>query len=135
MNSSLLHRTGALLRILLVLCIVSATFLALAHSVHAAPAAIAHVATATLVDELGDWSKVNGQSGGWSFDSSNPASFENDTTRIKRNSNTNQSISYYRVDGITNLSAKVYYFSSITDKVRFFRSADAVTWTLVATTN
>lgn len=92
-------------------------------------------ATTTLVDELGDWTKVNGQSGGWEFDSTNPASFENDTTRIKRTSNTNQSISYYRVDGITNVSAKIYYYSSITNKIRFFRSTDAVNWTQVNTSN
>ena len=128
---------GSLLRISLVLCVLSAIALALfrPQAASAASNPIAHTATTTLVDELGDWSKVNGQSGGWSFDSTNPASFENDTTRIKRNSNTNQSISYYRVDGITNLTAKIYYYSSIAGKVRFFRSTDAATWTLVTTTN
>ena len=93
------------------------------------------MAVVTLTDELGDWTKVNGHSTDWSFDNSNPASFENDTTRIKRLSNTNQSINYYQANGFTTISAKVYYFSTVTNKFKLFRSPDGATWTAVTTTN
>lgn len=125
----------SLLRMILCISLLAGAVLTLARPALAADSTKANFATTTLIDELGDWTKVNGQSGGWQFDTSNPAYFENDTTRIKRASNTNQSISYYRVDGITNVSAKIYYYSSITDKVRFFRSANGTSWTQITTTN
>lgn len=90
---------------------------------------------AAMTDELADWSKVDGHSTGWSFDSSNPSSFDGDTNRIKRTSNTNQSIRYYQATGFTGASVKVYYFGSITNKFRLFRSADATNWTQVSVTN
>ncbi len=132
MKRFFLRRGNFMMSFLLFLAIVLGAMLVInPHSVKAAN----NMAVVTLTDELGDWSKVNGYSTGWSFDNSNPASFENDTTRIKRTSNTYQSLRYYQANGFTTASIKVYYFGSIAGKFALFRSPDAVNWTAVATTN
>lgn len=132
MNNSILRHGNFAIRFFLVLSILVGFALAASQQTVKAKA---NLAVVTLTDELGDWTKVNGYSTGWSFDTSNPASFDNDTTRIKRTSNTNQSLRYYQANGFTTASIKVYYYGSITGKFALFRSPDAATWTAVATTN
>jgi hypothetical protein len=137
MNSSILQRVRPVVR----------SFVVLSALVAAAPAASAtagqagvnwqpNQATANLVDELGDWSKVYSHTdGGWSFDSSNPASFDNDTSRIKRTSTNTEDIRYYRAGGFTTGAIKVYYLGTDSYTFTLSRSSDNTNWLAVTTTN
>ena len=87
----------------------------------------------TLTDDLADWSRTFARSANWTLDSTNPVYFDGDTGRIKRTSNTAESVTY-RLGAITSFSAKVYYVNGIDGKVRFFTSPDNATWTALAVT-
>jgi hypothetical protein len=80
------------------------------------------------VDELADWSKVFARSAGWTFDASNPSRFEGDTTRIKRQANSAEWVTYYRATGLASYAFRVHYFGSLNGRVAVETSADGNAW-------
>jgi hypothetical protein len=87
-----------------------------------------------LTDPLNDWSKVYGHSTNWTFDATNTQYFEGDTSRLKRTTDTVESITY-KQPNISSFSAKVYYENNVANQVKFYASADNANWTTLAVTN
>lgn len=65
-----------------------------------------------------------------SFDNGNLAYVENDASRVTRTNNTEQYI-IYKAKNMIDFTAKVYYYGSITDKIKAYCFADGSNWTLI----
>lgn len=85
-------------------------------------------ATTTLTDPLNDWSKSLSHTSNATFDVSNPAFFEGDNSRMSR-TNTSAGSVTYSWSNLNSFSARVYYFTSITGKLKVYVSSNNTTWT------
>lgn len=89
------------------------------------------VAPTILTDTLDNWNNVYAHSTNWAFDTGNAAYFDGDASRLKRTTNTVQTVTYNR-DAIKDFTAKVYYKGSITNRIKIYTSPDNNTWTQIS---
>lgn len=82
-------------------------------------------------DPLDDFTKVISQTAGWQFDSSNQTAFEGDLSRLKRTTDTTQTITYYQPN-LLSFTARTYYFGTVDGKVSAQTSPDGSTWSNLA---
>lgn len=85
-------------------------------------------ASATMTDPLNDWSKSLSHTSNATFDVSNPAFFEGDNSRMSR-TNTSAGSVTYSWSNLNSFNARVYYFTSITGKLKVYVSSNNTTWT------
>jgi hypothetical protein len=90
--------------------------------------------TTTVTDYLDDWSKTYSHTANWVFDGTYPNYIEGDTSRIKRTTDTAENV-IYNYTNITNFSAKIYYNTAVTGRVKFYTSPDNSAWTQLGITN
>ncbi|BBH22310.1 hypothetical protein Back11_36550 [Paenibacillus baekrokdamisoli] len=81
-----------------------------------------------IADEFSDVSKVFSNTANWTIDSSNPAYFGGDASRIVRMAESAESIVYH-LHGIKNFSARLHSFTGSTGAITFYGSSDASVWT------
>lgn len=88
----------------------------------------------TINDPLDNWSNTYTHSANLDLGGTTSTNrYEGDNSRAKRNTASDGTI-IYKLEGATLFSAKVYYAGSITDKIKFYTSADNLTYRLQSTT-
>ncbi|WP_281889891.1 polysaccharide lyase family 8 super-sandwich domain-containing protein [Paenibacillus sp. YYML68] len=87
-----------------------------------------------IVDNAEDWSQVYSTTNNWAVDSSTPSYFEGDFVRLKRTTNTPESMVYH-VGGINNFSAKIYAVASVDNKVKVYASPDNLNYVQIPITH
>ncbi|MCE7042603.1 hypothetical protein [Dyadobacter sp. CY312] len=85
----------------------------------------------TTIDPLNSFGNTYGHSANMVIDSSNPSYFENDSARVTR-SDANAGTLVYNLNSISNFSIAVYEFSTDLSKVKFYASANGISWNLVS---
>ena len=83
-----------------------------------------------IMDRLGDWHEIFSHTAGWMFDTANVGYFDGDPSRLKRTVDTPQSVTY-RVPGLVDFTARVYFLGDLADKVTVSASPDNTAWTPV----
>ncbi|WJH32763.1 polysaccharide lyase beta-sandwich domain-containing protein [Paenibacillus sp. CC-CFT747] len=98
------------------------------------------VGPAVIVDPLDDWSESDSHTTGWQFDSSNAPLFGGDTGRLKRSSDTAQSV-IYRAPNLVDFQVTVYpcveppaHPLELDKQAALFISSDGKAWAPVAYT-
>lgn len=84
-----------------------------------------------LIDEASDWSVSSSHSTNMEFDTTNPAYFNGDASRIKRSSTATGYVIYNYAD-MLQFTASIYEFNINLTKVKFYSSPNGTTWTLVS---
>lgn len=81
-----------------------------------------------VVDNLSDWSKVYSHSANLSFDNGNTAFFEGDSSRVRRNSLTDEEISW-KQPNLKAFELTAYFWpNEATSHFSFYTSADGQNW-------
>ena len=87
----------------------------------------------TITDNLTNWNNVYSHTANLTFDTSNPAYFDQDASRVKRATNTAENMVYKIDGGITNFAVTGYYYNAyVANSVSFATSPDDVHWTSLA---
>ncbi|MBC7960664.1 MAG: hypothetical protein H7X94_12415, partial [Vallitaleaceae bacterium] len=87
-----------------------------------------------MTDDLNDWSKTYSHSANWRIDSSSAGTyFEYDAARVTRTTNTTENIVYNK-SNLSDFTARVFYYTSITGRVNFYTSQNGSNWTPLPTT-
>lgn len=81
----------------------------------------------TITDELADWSKADSHTVNWAFDSSGPANFGGDATRLVPTAATPEDIIYH-LHGIKAFSAIIHRFTDASADIGFYGSSDGSIW-------
>jgi hypothetical protein len=90
-----------------------------------------HIAdTKSLTDHITDWTKTYSHTTGLTFDNLHAAQFEGQAVRVKRESNTPQSV-VYKLVHLTGFTIKAFYTGSFSDQVTAAVSSDGVHWSKV----
>lgn len=101
-------------------------------SVKAASTTLHIVNSKSISDYLSNWSKSYSHTSGLAFDNLHASQFEGQTVRVKRISDTAQSI-VYQMAHITGFRIKVFYTGHFNDQVAVEVSADGVHWRSIPT--
>lgn len=81
----------------------------------------------SISDYLSNWSKTYSHTSGLTFDNQHAAQFEGQAIRVKRLTNTPQSIEY-KMYHLTNFRVKAFYTGQFNDQVTVAVSADGIHW-------
>jgi hypothetical protein len=87
-----------------------------------------------ITDDLNNWDKVYSYTANWTFMENDPLYFEGDTSRLKRSSKTTENV-IYKLENISDFTAKIYYMTSFINNVKVYVSSDNESWTQLAIKN
>jgi len=85
----------------------------------------------TIDDKLDDISKLASFTANWSIDTTNPAFFGGDASRIVRTAVSDESVVYH-LHGIKHFAARLHSFAGSTGVITFYGSPDGAVWTELA---
>lgn len=87
----------------------------------------------SMIDSADDWSRSYSHSSNMVIDMSNPEYFNGDQSRFTRSSTAAGEVVYF-MESLSQFKAKVYLFGEAdVDKVKFYSSADGISWGLAGT--